>query len=333
MVQPSSEIKGDSGFAKLLSKLSNTRLDTVYPRVKDRTQTLWFTAVTVSETDTLKKAFNKMAENNILCVPVIGAMNELVGQLTMGNLLNWIVVHFDVDPNLATMGDFFKKGKLLNTTQVDVCMDYNVHVCPGNFSVCRAAETMARENAKRVIVTNWHNEVRGIFTMSMMVGEIYNNLSLLSTEIRGMPVRKMTKSYWVSRVREDSRVIDAFRIMNNWGCTGLAVTNTNGTIVDELSEKDLKAITASADSYMRLYSDVKEFKAFVREDARLQGQKIPAIPQLVTESATFEQCIVAMDQIPCHRIFVVDDLIGKRPMYVISQTDILRQIFPSLGWW
>eukprot|EP00457_Paulinella_chromatophora_P011765 gb/GEZN01011925.1/.p1 GENE.gb/GEZN01011925.1/~~gb/GEZN01011925.1/.p1 ORF type:complete len:335 (+),score=33.91 gb/GEZN01011925.1/:34-1038(+) len=334
MVMPQEEVEGDRAFKNLLYKLTRIRLDTVHPRAKDRTETLWFGAATIMKSDSLKAAFDKMAENNILCLPVVDSMGKVVGQLTIANLLRWIMRHFDVDPDSTTIAAFFEKRKLLDTALVEAIMDdYEYYTCKGSYSVYRAAETMARQNSKRVIVTSWNDTVIGIFTLSMLIGEIYNNRHLLSTKTKNMKVRDMTKSYYVSRVREDSRTIDAFRIMNDWGRTGLAVTNMDGAIVDELSDKDLNVMVATADSYMRLYSNVKEFKGFVRQDAKIQGKKVPALPQLVTEDSTFDECIIAMDQTPCHRVFVVDNLRNKRPLYVISQTDILRHIFPSLGWW
>eukprot|EP00457_Paulinella_chromatophora_P009351 gb/GEZN01009414.1/.p1 GENE.gb/GEZN01009414.1/~~gb/GEZN01009414.1/.p1 ORF type:complete len:333 (+),score=38.24 gb/GEZN01009414.1/:28-1026(+) len=327
-------VKGDLAFRDILYKLSETRLNTIHPRAKDRSETLWRSAVTIRETDSLKTAFDKLSEHNILSLPVVGPLGKVVGELNMGHLLGWIVDHFDVDPDLTTMGEFFSERQLLDTTRVSAIYDdIDYYTCPGRFSIYRAAETMARNDAKRVIVTTWNDKVRGIFTQSMMIGEIYNNLHLLRDSTRKMPVRRMTKSYWVSSIREDSRTIDAFRRMNNWGRTALAVTNAEGAIVDELSEKDLKAVTATADSYMRLYSTIKEYKAFVRQDAQLKGKKLPDVPQLVTEDATFEQVIVAMDQTPCHRVFVVDNMRTKRPQYVVTQTDIIRQIFPSFGTW
>eukprot|EP00457_Paulinella_chromatophora_P029082 gb/GEZN01036227.1/.p1 GENE.gb/GEZN01036227.1/~~gb/GEZN01036227.1/.p1 ORF type:complete len:112 (+),score=9.81 gb/GEZN01036227.1/:15-350(+) len=100
-------VEGDPAFKDILFKLTETRLDTVHPRAKDRTETLWRSAVTIKETDSLKAAFDKLSEHNILCLPVIGPLNKVVGELNMGHLLGWIMEHFDVDPDLTTMGEFF----------------------------------------------------------------------------------------------------------------------------------------------------------------------------------------------------------------------------------
>eukprot|EP00457_Paulinella_chromatophora_P011590 gb/GEZN01011739.1/.p1 GENE.gb/GEZN01011739.1/~~gb/GEZN01011739.1/.p1 ORF type:complete len:335 (-),score=26.17 gb/GEZN01011739.1/:102-1106(-) len=328
-------VEGAPAFKNLLYKLSDKRLDAVHPRAKDRSEIMWRTAVTIRENDTLKMAFDKMAEHNILCLPVIGSLNnKVVGELHMGHLLGYIVDHFDVDPNLTTMGEFFTERQLLETTRVGtVYDDTKYHVCRDRYSVYHAAELMARNDAKRVIITNSKDRIRGIFTQSMLIGEVYSNLHLLNPWTKTMPVRMMTKSYWVSSIREDSRAIDAFRRMNDWGRTSLAVTDWAGSIVDELSEKDLKAVTATKESYMRLYSTVKECKAFVRHDTKTKGQKLANTPQLVTEDDTFEQVVTVMEKTPCHRVFVVDNMRDKIPQFVITQTDIIRQIFPSFGGW
>eukprot|EP00457_Paulinella_chromatophora_P009389 gb/GEZN01009455.1/.p1 GENE.gb/GEZN01009455.1/~~gb/GEZN01009455.1/.p1 ORF type:complete len:331 (-),score=34.02 gb/GEZN01009455.1/:307-1299(-) len=325
-------VEGDVAFRDILYKLSTTRLINVPPRPKDRSKTLWRTAITIKENDSLKKAFIKLADNNILCLPVIGSLSgKVVGELHTSHILSWIVNNIDANPDLTTMDEFFKR---LDTTHVAAIYDdVNYHTCRGQYSVYHAAEIMARTNAKRVIVTNKRDKVRGIFTQSMMIGELFSNINLLNASSREMKVRKMTKSYWVYSIREDARTIDAFRQMNDWGRTALAVTDEKGACVDELSEKDLKALTVSASSYMRLYSSVKDYKDFVRRDARKKGKKIPHFPQLVTEDDTFEKVITLMDGTPCHRVFVVDNMRQKQPQYVITQADILRQIFPSFGGW
>eukprot|EP00808_Paulinella_micropora_P002078 g44536.t1 len=322
-----------TGFERVLEMLTKSKLESVRPRMKDRTQTKWEGAITIQETDSLRTAFDLMNEHNILCLPVLGANNRVTGQLTMANLLQWVVEKFDVDPDFTTMGDFFAKKDLLDTTRVrSIYDDEDYQISQGRLSVYHAAEIMARHDAKRVIVTGWNDKVRGIFTQSMMIGELYNNLHLLTDEAKKIKVKNMSQSYYVSSIQDYSRTIDAFRYMKNWGRTALAVTNTSGAIVDELNERDLKAITASGESYMRLFSKVSEFKEYVRKDAESRGRKVPEV-QLVTESQTLEEVIRIMDQTPCHRVFVVNTLKSKRPLHVISQTDVIRQVFPSLGWW
>jgi len=116
--------------------------------------------------------------------------------------------------------------------------------------------------------------------------------------------------------------MEAFKRLRNWGRTGLAVLNEEGAIVDELSEKDLRALDTNAHSFLNLFKSVKEYKKIVRE-------KYPSVPAVatLTEGATFEDVIRVMDQNATARVFIITPK-DRLPLYTITQSDVLRQMFP-----
>eukprot|EP00457_Paulinella_chromatophora_P005060 gb/GEZN01005073.1/.p1 GENE.gb/GEZN01005073.1/~~gb/GEZN01005073.1/.p1 ORF type:complete len:332 (-),score=56.91 gb/GEZN01005073.1/:832-1827(-) len=324
------EVLPDPAFLPLLDHLTRIKLNSVHPRAKDRSTTLWKSAVTIKGDETLLSAFKKFADNHILSMPVVDDEGHLVGQLSMGHLLKWMCEQLGItDGTTPPRTGSFEKA--LGITKVfSVCDTHGIgyFAVRDCYSVYTAAETMARRNAKRVIVTNTDHKVVGIFTQSMLIGELYNNMQLLSMETRQIKVRQMTKSFWLSTLREDSLTIDAFRNLYKWGRNAIAIVSPSGQIVDGMCEKDLKAVVASGQNFQ--YPTIKEYKAYVRNDAEEKGKRIPDA-QLVTEETTFEDVVRIMDQTPCDYVFVTDRT--KRPLYVISQTDVLRFIFPPFGWW
>jgi predicted transcriptional regulator len=229
---------------------------------------------------------------------------------------------------MEMVSDVLETREEMKTTKVSSVMStWDYYTTRSYHSLFFAAEIMARNNAHRVILTNWRDRPCGIFTQSMLVGEVYNNLNILPNVIKKMPVRNMTKTYWVDTISEDSTAIAAFKRLSNYGRHGMAIVNDEGAVVDELCHKDLKGLS-DPESFLNLYKTVKEFKKLVRD----KSSKTIAPVATVTPKNTFEDVIRLMDQNPTARVYVVTPK-TKRPLYTLTSTDVIKQMFPNATAW
>jgi CBS domain-containing protein len=282
---------------------------------------MWTSAVTCYADDSVTSAFEKLYDNNISGMPVLSVSGTVVGHFDWGCLL----LHF-----LNIQRGAFDPLMYKTLTVRDVMKTADLHIAENKFSIFRAFEILCRTESKRVVVTDAFNRVSGVVTQSMMIGELFNQLKTLDRKVRDIPVREMVRTYWVTSISEKSTAIDGFRriLWNNIG--GVAVVDDDGVLVDSLSMRDLKGVRPSADAYDRLYKTVREFKDLVRKEKH--GSSIPSLPQYVTQDATLEQCVTLLDQQRIHRLFVVDNLSSRRPIHVMTQTDVLRHVFPEILW-
>ncbi len=233
-----------------------------------------------------------MTEHNISSLPVVNFRGKVIGILELSKLVNWISLRLNHDPTTAALTDVIQARAEMRKARVNSLMDTSwVRF------LYHAGELLVQNEGKPVIVTNWQGNPRGILTQSMLIGEIFNNLSIIPAAIKKMKVKDITKTYWVDMVLEDSLTIAAFRSLTNYGRHGMAVVNNEGALVDELSAKDLRGVDATSKSFLNLYQTVKEFKKVVREKAR---KPIPPIAK-VTQKNTLEDVIRLMDQGPTAR--------------------------------
>jgi predicted transcriptional regulator len=88
---------------------------------------------------------------------------------------------------------------------------------------------------------------------------------------------------------------------------------------------------------------VEEFKQLSREAIPLAAPRthyskkpVPRTVLFVSEKNTFEDVIRKMDDGNIHRVFVCSQLSINRgqpePLHVISQTDVLKQVFNHYTW-
>jgi CBS domain-containing protein len=143
----------------------------------------------------------------------------------------------------------------------------------------------------------------------------------------------------VATVTFDSKVIDAFRTMQQKGLSSVGVVDEQGNLCGTLSVSDLKVsfkipffflfclnsllllVQCVRDyHFMRLLLPIHEFLHITREE---QGKPSN---WLITCSphTTLKEAARLLTSNRIHRLFVVDN--RKKPLAVISASDILRQL-------
>lgn len=90
--------------------------------------------------------------------------------------------------------------------------------------------------------------------------------------------------------------------------------------------RDLRGINPGGEAFWTLFSTVEEFKDKVRDDF----PSAPWTSQYVTRDATLEDVLRKMSTESIHRVFVVDSEANKRPVDVITMTDVMTFLLNQL---
>jgi len=133
--------------------------------------------------------------------------------------------------------------------------------------------------------------------------------------------------------------IHAFNKMIDHNVTGLAVVNTEGSLVGSLSIRDLRGIGLNADKFYRLYLSVKDFKEVVMKEFPqlnpVTKEPMPSSALYVVPTDTLETVIKKMNDGNIHRLFVVSAASVKsgspRPVSILSQRDVMLYVLLRLG--
>jgi CBS domain-containing protein len=244
------------------------------------------------------------------------------GIISLEDIVDWLAEEFRFSA-ISTQDAF-------NKLRVNEIFTQDCYTLRRHDSLFKAAELCARTNVKMIPILDDSLRPRGVITQSMLIGELWNNLSLLSQKFRNTPVSELTQSYYVTSLSSSSTALAGFKLMASRRVSGVAITNQEGELVDTLSIKDLKDIN-KAGGVASLWKNVMQFKKEARQSSG--GWKIPKAPLCVLPTETLERVITLMDQSEVHRVWVVDSDVHKRPLNVLTQTDILQFVLPEQNWW
>ncbi len=138
----------------------------------------------------------------------------------------------------------------------------------------------------------------------------------------------MTSADRIGKVSIHTMAIDAFMRMHRGGLSSLAIVDdddeTNEILVDTLSASDLKGFAKSSLSAL-----TQPLSTFLAHSRRTIGHN--AHKQLVVcfPDTPFLEALEMVLKERVHRIFILENE-GRRPLGVVSLTDMLRQIASTL---
>jgi CBS domain-containing protein len=307
-------------FALILSK---TRVERLLPKGRK---------IYVAErTETLPQAFQKLVDRNVLSLPVLNHEGKYHGFVDMLDIVKHVMSLFG-DVEQTTMADLeklFLSEERFTKTQVHDVIPYPLqkmnpfHPILRGFSLYTAWETLALTGVHRVPVIDEEATVVDVVTQSMLIDFLWQNLEFVG-EAANVPVSELGSNNIPLVVKGETKAIMAFQQMVQKNVSGVAVIDDNGKLVDNISLRDLKAIRPDAKVFWRLWNTVTDFKLKVREE--FPGHHIPGQPLAVTETDTLWTVVEMMATKHVHRVFVVDSRETMRPVRVLSQTDILREL-------
>jgi len=288
--------------------------------------------VTIQADSLLPDAFKILVDENILSAPVVTQNNKFYGYLDMMMLVTFVVdlLSPNLDPTSENLARFFDKEEKFNKTSVRHVVDRldtnKRETIPKEYSLLHAFEVIVRRDLNLVaIINNDFEEVSSVITRSMLIGWVYNNLNTTLKAISNVPISLIPASSYVSSIGDDERVIKAFGIIARQKLSGVPVVNKFGDVVDFVSTRDLRGMSASSDSFIRLWHNVITFKDEIRSSF---PDKIPPFADhYVLSSDELNTAVKIFDETHVHRLAVVKSHTDRRPLHILSQTDLLRFIF------
>jgi len=286
---------------------------------------------TVTRNTPVSDLFLLLIRNNILSVPVLNKRGKYYGFVDCMDIVvfasnlfaNWQDFNMkDFDALLA------KESRFCSATVKDIMLYpvkketpfHPVHVGTSLFTVW---ELLAKEGLHRVPILNAKAEIQDIITQSMMIDFLWQNIETITTA-KNLTVGSLDPSLApLAIINQNEKAIVAFRQMIHNDYSGLAVVDGTGKLVDNISIRDLRGFGYDANSFWRLWNPISELKS----RAKVEFPNVtPEGPIFVLKTDTLETVINKLAVHRIHRLFVVDDPKSMKPIRVITQTDVLKQL-------
>jgi len=323
---------------KLILALVKTKVETLRPKTID--------VIKVCKSDLISDVFRVFTEFNILSVPVLNNRGKYHSFLDTFDLVSLIVGHLFNDSlidcrkleNLFKSEDNYNKTLVSDIVKYPRVMQVNGALPPvlKGYSLYTAFERLTLSNdlmKNRLAVVDDTGNIIDIITESMLLDFVFQNLDKVGTDLKLKLVRNLKKSDSkepLIAIPASSKAITGFKAMLEHEIGGVAVVDdTTGWLLDTLTLRDLRGIRFDALYFWRLWDPVHVFKEkIITEDVKYRDVKDQAPSRLIyaLETDNWEDCIRKMILHNIHRLYVVDSEENRKPMRVITQKDLLREL-------
>eukprot|EP01132_Coremiostelium_polycephalum_P012289 gene12289-15025_t len=272
--------------------------------------------ITSHRDEKLPDIYKKLLENDVLSCPVLRQGELFYGMIDLLDIIKFIIDECG-KKNLKNVDSLFSIEEFKNTTVAHI-MEYPYSskskkfqkLSPGS-TIFSAFEILSKE-ANRIAVVDEKGEILDLITQFDLVHWVYDNMDKLG-EKRNQKLKDFgSANQYVMSILEHEEVIDAFRLIKIVGVGGVAVIQENGTLVGNISARDIKKLGKNGEQFHRLFSPVKEF--------------VDTDPIVCTEEDTLEDVIELLVTKNIHRVYIVD--IDFNTVGVITLRDIIGELLP-----
>jgi len=292
--------------------------------------------VTIQSNETPFEGFKKLIQHNILSAPVFDLQNKkYTGFLDMRDLVSFVVfVDDDQKSDVpANLHDLITYGiKLFKQPADGVTCTINVfnfvdlsrrnpmHPVYPNDTLLQAVEILAK-GVHRVPVLNDQGEVINIISQSSIITFLEKHHNSIKTDTTKSIGEIHLGTSPVIYVTESTPAIEAFRLMDKKGISGVAVVNEHGQFIGNTSASDLKLFIRTI-SLELLRKPISDFLKIIRQES--MEERSPTIGISTTDTIAYAIRKLASTKV--HKLFVADDSSGYTPISVVSLTDILKYL-------
>jgi len=308
----------------LILVLSKIKVERLLPRGRQ--------VITTNTFETLPDVFKKMIDINVLSLPVLNQKEKYYGVIEMFDLVEYVTTVFS-DLSTTKFIDLEKllisEKKFTHGTVRDVMKSPRTKQNPfkpidKGYSLFTAWEILAHGGVHRIPILDENDKICDIITQSMLIDFLWQNIEKIGN-IADLQVKDMKSQPLepLSSVQTSTKALFAFREMVRTNKSGLAVLDENGHLVNNFSIRDLRGIHYDAKVFWRLWSSVTDYKALVRQEF---PDKTPAELIYALPNDSLYSVVEKMAKQHIHRIYVVESKENCKPIRVITQTDILREI-------
>jgi len=269
--------------------------------------------------------FQKLLDNHILSAPVHDAKeNKYIGFLDIRDLISFCVFIHDNNMQAENLLDIVNFGaKMFKHATDGVTLPYLArrnpfHAVKHGASLKEVVDILTR-GVRRVPVVDSEGKVVNIVSQSTIVQFLNKHLpevkSLFEEKVEHVNIGTAP----VISVTKETRAIDVFRMMDHHMRSGVAVTDTTGTLLGYTTGMDLK-LFIQCPSVSVLQLPIMQFLSQIR------AQSID-ISTPVTSLSLHEPLTLLIGKLAAtrgHRIFIVTN--DYKPAKVVSIVDLLKYI-------
>jgi len=193
---------------------------------------------------------------------------------------------------------------------------------------------MVDKKTHRLLVMSNKGELKNVISQSRLVQMISNIVDYIPhLRLSLGELNLCSKS--VVCVLESESTYEAFRIMKERHLAGIAVINSQGTLVANISLSDIKLLGFDANYWHLLSQPVTSYLRAIRAkpETKIRARMFTMLDDHTSPYPLVVKCkpyhslafiIKMLAYYKVHRIYVTDDM--GSPLSVISLTDILQQL-------
>ncbi|EFA82980.1 hypothetical protein PPL_03758 [Heterostelium album PN500] len=269
--------------------------------------------VVTHKDESLHSIFNKLLNNNILSCPVLKQGELFYGMIDLLDILKFIVDEVgksNVD-KLKNDQQIINRHLKKITSLFDLEEFKTTKLSPGT-TMFSAFEVLSKQGINRIAVVDDRDEIIDIITEFDLIHWVYENCDRLGSR-RYRKVGDMSAAnQYVMSVLEDEQVIDAFKLIKIMGVGGVAVIKEDGTLVGNLSSRDIKKIGKNGENWKRMFQPVFEF--------------IDREPITCSVESSLEDILEIFVSKSVHRVYIVDNMFKTQG--VITLRDLIGELMP-----
>jgi CBS domain-containing protein len=271
--------------------------------------------VTVDPSETAINALKILADNKISSAPVFDTKRQVViGTISVMDLAVWIVRTYaiakgDKDP---IQFDIRQLHLELNTSVREV-LNWGLDPfwpVPGKDSLLSLINNFMKWRVHRVPVVGEDRHITGSISQSDVVRFLYNHRGYLESVMNKTLKELDLEEGGVVSVLDTEPLIKAFGAIVENQFTGLAVTDTQGRLVGNISASDLKGLTL--DNFNQLNVPIMQFLSTKKKQQSIS----------VTRNSTMSDVVSKLTENKVHRVFVVDET--NKLLNIISMTSVMK---------
>jgi len=292
--------------------LKSTRVGSLYPDHPSND------IICFSKTDPLSTVFKGLVDAHILSAPVYDAVHRTHNKFVdMVDIVAYFVSNYD-------------EQELSNPQSIQPLMSEpcsNVSDASGrdpflpveSMAPLQAAiMKMVKWKVHRIPVIDSEGQLMTLITQSQVLKFLYQNMSKFG-DLPYSSVGSLNMVHSpVITISLDAKVIEAFKTMQAQRVSAVAVVDSEGKLVGNISVSDLKLIGYDGTMFSRLHYPVSQFLKLLTTDNNTEA------PITVSADSMFREVVSKLVTSRIHRVYLTDE--SGAPSGIITQHEVLAAV-------
>lgn len=291
--------------------------------------------ITVDKKASLPDVLQLLTKHDIRSVPVVDKeQNRLLGLVDMIDIITFIVRFAEECHGLPAAQRNFewfseqlqKSGQTI--AQIAGLSGEKSKLIPvmHGTSINDVMQIMVKNGVQRVPVMNpLTNALENFVTQSTLIQYFAKNSAKFGKYGEYTLSELGFKPKHVFSVKETDLAIDAFKMMSEHKITGIPIVDNEGTIITNISSRDLRNVLTDTSFFEKLQLPAERFVSDLKSKTFLHNAET-MYPKICCKfSNKFVEVLHKLAATRIHRIYVVENT--EKPVGVISLDDIVAKIF------